>query len=458
VVDRPSKVDRESWHYVSQHGTNDQVLAYLKNHNVHRLDLDKIAFRMADKAFFQAVTRQLATRHVYHPTLWSYGIQHNVVPAIREYLQHADEFVGRCGPCLDSPLLTVDPVTRKAYQHVEYSPLANARAHQLGRRRQIVNEKLRSQYHRLLKILSCRPTLDDNDLMAVTYFLLLQDRIDEALDFFGRVDPKNLETQLQYDYFTAYLDFYTDDHKLARKVAERYVDHPIDRWRNAFAQIAAQLDEAEGRDPQVTDAEDRMQTQTKLAASQASFDFQVESREISLTYQNLDRVQVNYYLMDIELLFSQNPFVQKHSGRFSHIRPSSTQTVELPAEETGFTLPLPEQFHNSNVLVEIVGGGQTKSRLSYSNSMSVQMIDNYGQVRVAQAEGDGLLPKVYVKVYARMTNGEVHFYKDGYTDLRGRFDYTSLSSGKLEFVEKFSLLILSDEHGAAVKEANPPAR
>ena len=50
------------------------------------------------------------------------------------------------------------------------------------------------------------------------------------------------------------------------------------------------------------------------------------------------------------------------------------------------------------------------------------------------------------------------FYKDGYTDLRGRFDYTSLSTNELDFVKKFSLLVLSEEHGAVVREASPPQR
>ena len=53
--------------------------------------------------------------------------------------------------------------------------------------------------------------------------------------------------------------------------------------------------------------------------------------------------------------------------------------------------------------------------------------------------------KVYVKVYARRPDGSVKFYKDGYTDLRGRFDYVSLSTNELEHVERFSLLVLSDE-------------
>ncbi len=458
VVEEPSNVDRQSWDYVSQHGTADQVLEYLNEHNLHRTNLDKIAFRMADKQFFRTVTERLATRHVYNNTLWSYGIKHNVVPAIREYLQHADGLVGRCGAYLDSPLLTIDPVARKAYQQMEYSPLVNARAHQLGRRRQIVNQRFLAQYHRLLKILSYRSELDDDDLMAVTYYLLLQDRIEEAIGFFGRVDAQKLSTQLQYDYFTAYLDFFTAEPKAARKIAEKYADYPVDRWRNAFAQIAAQLDEIDGGRAEVTDEKDRTQLQTELAASQPSFDFQVESKQIVLGYQNLDQVRVNYYLMDIELLFSQNPFVQEYSSQFSHIRPNSTEVVELPEKETGFSQPLPEQLNNSNVLVEIIGGGRTKSQAYYSNSMAVQVIENYGQVRVTRAKGDHPLPKVYVKVYARMNDGRVQFYKDGYTDLRGRFDYTSLNTNELDFVGKFSLLVLSDEHGAVVKEADPPKR
>ena len=63
-----------------------------------------------------------------------------------------------------------------------------------------------------------------------------------------------------------------------------------------------------------------------------------------------------------------------------------------------------------------------------------------------------------MKVYAQMQDGEVKFYKDGYTDLRGRFDYASLNTNELDNVKKFSLLVLSDENGAVVREANPPTR
>jgi hypothetical protein len=100
----------------------------------------------------------------------------------------------------------------------------------------------------------------------------------------------------------------------------------------------------------------------------------------------------------------------------------------------------------------------TKSQAYYSNSLAVQVIENDGQVRVTHSGTGQPLPTVYVKGYAQMQDGTVRFFKDGYTDLRGRFEYTSLSTNELDFAQEFSLLILSDDHGAVVREADPPKR
>ncbi|MFV1966941.1 MAG: hypothetical protein ACC628_16060 [Pirellulaceae bacterium] len=458
VVEIPSRVDRTSWQYISQYGTSEEVLEYLRHQNLHRIDLEKIAFRMSERAFFQSVVDLLSRRHAYHHTLWSYGIRHDEVPAIQEFLQHSDEFVAQCGPHISSPLLSVDPVQRHTYQHLDYRPLVNARAHSLGTRRQILNERLHSQYHRLLDILSCKAQLDNEDLLAVTYYLLLQDRVGEALDFFQRVEAATLVTRLQYDYFAAYLAIYREDLDVAREAVARYKDHPVDHWRDLFAAMGQQLREIDGADVEVLDPENRDQTQTELAASEPGFDFQVEAKKVRIDYQNLEQVRVQYYLMDIELLFSRNPFVQQYSSQFSHIRPNLAQDVSLPGDANAFEFPLPEELHNRNVLVEIRGAGQATSQAYYSNSLALQVIENYGQVRVTEKTSGGPLSRVYVKVYARMRDGSVRFYKDGYTDLRGRFDYASLNTNELDSVDRFALLVLSDQHGASVREAGPPKR
>ena len=226
AVAKLSRIDKASWEYLSQFGTSEDVLKYLEQANLHRTNLDKIAFRVQDKAFFGTVTGLLAQRHAYSDTLWSYALKHNAPAAAREYLQHADGFVGQCGAFIDSPLLTIDPVARRAYQHLDYRPLVNARAHQLGQRRQIVNDRFHAQYHQLLKILSYRPELDDAELMAVTYYLLLQDRVDEALGAFSRVRAERLATRLQYDYFAAYLAMVREQPQQARDIVAKYAAVP----------------------------------------------------------------------------------------------------------------------------------------------------------------------------------------------------------------------------------------
>ena len=206
----------------------------------------------------------------------------------------------------------------------------------------------------------------------------------------------------------------------------------------------------------VGDAEDRAQRQTQLAATEPSLDFKVEDRKITVQYQNLDACTLNYYLMDIELLFSRNPFVQEVSGQFAIIRPNESRTVELPKGRNAVTFDLPEQYRDSNVMIEIGAGGITKAQAYYPHSLDIRLLSNYGQVRLAHATTRAPLPKVYIKVYARTQDGEIRFYKDGYTDLRGRFDYTSLNTNEIENVERFAILILSEKHGAAIRETAPP--
>jgi hypothetical protein len=458
VVEKLSRIDRESWPYVSQSGSAEDVLNYLSSKNLHQTNLDKIAFRMGNKSFFLKVVNLLERRHVYNHTLWSYGIKHDVVSVVREYLQHADGFVQQCGTSIDSPLVTIDPVVRKSYQHMDYRPLVNARVHQLGRRRQILNDRMHQQYHSFLTVLGYRRELSPDDLMAVTYYLLLQDRIEEAIAFFDQVNAADLETGLQYDYFAAYVNLYREDVDSARQIVGRYTAHPVDKWRTAFVSLDRQIDEIESGDAEVIDPKNRDQRQTELASREPSFDLLVESKKVHLDYQNIERVLVNYYLMDIELLFSRNAFVQQYSSQFSQIRPNLTETFNLPDDAKQFEFSVPDELHNRNVLVEVVAAGQTKSQAYFSNSLAVQVLDNYGQLRVTSANPGKPLSTVYVKVYARMKDGGVRFYKDGYTDLRGRFDYSSLNTNELDYVDKFSLLVLSDEFGAVVREAAPPKR
>ena len=65
-------------------------------------------------------------------TLFSYGIMHNHAPAVRQFLLMQGGFLNGCGLYLKSGLITIDPIERRAYQHLEYKPLVNNRAHRVG--------------------------------------------------------------------------------------------------------------------------------------------------------------------------------------------------------------------------------------------------------------------------------------------------------------------------------------
>jgi hypothetical protein len=462
VVHEPTTVDAGSWAHVSQHGTLDEVLAFLEGSNLGRVDLGRVAFRMRDRDAFTRVTALLAARRVYDDRLWAYGLAHADRARVAEWLRHQDAFVQRAGSVLDGAAVDLDPVARGTFQHLEYAPLVNARAHQLGKRRRILNDALASQYQAFLDVTAHRASARDDDLLAAAHYLFCLDRVDDALAAFGRVRPDQVSARLQYDYLAAYAACCRGDLAAARRLAAPWTTHPVDRWRNRFAALGATLDEAEGRAPgegfsAAVDPENRDQKMGELAARQPSLDLAIEGGGPVLQHHHLASCQLRFYRMDIELVFSRQPFVQGDVERFSWIEPG--QVVELPLGGDGRTpVTIPEAMRGENLVVEAVAPGLRARVAHYAHDLAAQVAHQYGQIRVLRASTQAALSATYVKVYARQRGGAVAFYKDGYTDLRGRFDYVTLSTDDLDRVERFAILVVSDDAGATVLEAPPPQR
>ncbi|MBK8976064.1 MAG: hypothetical protein IPM29_09065 [Planctomycetes bacterium] len=455
----PSRVDVTSFGHVSQQGTAAEVLDYLQRANLLELDLGRIAWRMRDRASFDAVLALLRQRQVFAPELWSFGIFHRDPTATREYLQQADAFVAQCGIALSSPLLTVDPVARRTWQLTEFRPLFNARAHRTGGEPRIFNAAVADDYDTLLQILARKPRLDGEDRAVVTCFLLLQDRISDALDMFAQIDPAELPARLQYDYLSVYVDFFRDDRASARAIAERYREHPVTRWRDAFREALAQLDEADGLVAQAGAGDGATGRAATPADREPMLDLQVEGQRLILRYANVDTVELGYYLMDVEFLFSAHPFVQQDADSFALVRPNRSNVLrQLPPDRSRVEFDLPDDLRNANLLVEARAAGVVRRATRYASSLAVRWIENRGQLQVADAETGRPLPAVYVKVFARLGDGTVRFHKDGYTDLRGRFDYMSVSADGAMEVERLAVLVLSDDRGTVSRELDPPAR
>ncbi|MFO1031521.1 MAG: hypothetical protein U1F60_10600 [Planctomycetota bacterium] len=453
VVTVPTTIDTRSWDHVSQQGSPQDVLAFLDQHNVQRLELARIAWRMKDREFFTMALAKLRARHVYDDTLWSYALLHRDAAACGEYLRHQEQFLGQCGMAIDSPLLRFEPKERRQYQHLELDPLVHPRAHPLGGQRVLGNQDLARQYSQLMTLLGYHDTLSSDDWLVVSYYLLLQDRIEEGLAAFGKVDAAQVAARVQYDYLAAYTCFFTGDTAKAKELATRHKDHPVPHWQQRFQAVLAQLDEAAGGTSQPTG-----EPVADAVAKAAALELGVSGRTLTIAHKNVAQCEVRYYELDVEFAFSAMPFQNQGGTSAAYVQPTFAETKDLPKDQAQLAFELPQRFHQKNVLVEVRAQGLVRSVQYFANDLAVRFLENFGQVVVTTADGKTPLPKAYVKVFARLPGGTVRFHKDGYTDLRGRFDYASLSDDPNLQAERYAVLVLDERRGAVIREIAPPAR
>ncbi|HEX7840349.1 MAG TPA: hypothetical protein VF469_22880, partial [Kofleriaceae bacterium] len=445
--------DTRSWAYLSQRGELAELLAYLSTANLAAIELPRIAWRLRDLGAYTAILAALEARRAYDPTLWGYALLHRDAPRIRTWLRVRAGELSSAGPVLDMIGLDAEDLGR--YEHLELAPLVNARAHRLGSRLAILNDGLAAQYTRFLELVAHRRAPTAEDLLAAAHYLFAQDRVLPALAVLARIDPAAIADRMQYDYLAGYAACLTGELGRAREVAARWRDHPVDRWRFKFAALAAILDEVDGAASPI-DPRSRDQQQADLAARQPAFELAVDRDGVVLHSQHVAALELRFFEMDVELLFSRQPFVQSDVSRFSYIEPGHREPIANPPSE--HRVAWPAHLRGKNVVVEAVGAGIRKARVHYANDLVTHLSQQYGQLRVQRASGRGALAATYVKVYARKRGGQVAFYKDGYTDLRGWFDYATLSTNELDAVERFAILVCSDHAGAAILEAGPPAR
>lgn len=457
VVETPTEVDKTSWTWVSQYATDEETLAFLRTHNLRRLDLDEMAWRLKNRAFFEAAADLLTERGLYHETTFSYAVHHKDAARARVWLS-AGRVKDQVGPALDSPLLKVDPVETKVYEHLEYDPLVNPRAHPLGDKRRILNTALNEQYRSFLGVGLYRPELNARDRLALVYYLLLQDRIEEGTAQLAKVREADLEERLQTDYLRAWLALRHLDAARALELARPYLDHPAPRWQARFRALAAAVAEARGAAPAEAAEPDRQQDLDRLAAETPSVELKAEGGSLLLTAHRLKKLTLNLYPMDIELMFSRRPFLTEGGADFAVIKPAFSREIEVRADGEPEKLALPREYADRNLMVEVVGAGRRAAVPWYASRLRVRKMESFGQIEVRTAAEGQPVPKAYVKVFARGTDGHVSFWKDGYTDLRGRFDYLSLNDRRPEEAAEFAILILHPELGAEIRTASPPMR
>lgn len=172
-------------------------------------------------------------------------------------LKHMSEFFNskqsdlkrRVGSQFQSSLVQVNNYeeSHDIFNFLDYFPLVNARAHRVGgmdsassssteTKQWILNQNLRETYMKFMVFLASKKTLSPQDRLMFVNYLLMQERVTEAVTEFGKIEETEDvygEARIQYDYIKAYLDFYvcgkegslTFTH--ARQIVTKYINYPV---------------------------------------------------------------------------------------------------------------------------------------------------------------------------------------------------------------------------------------
>jgi len=235
------------------------------------------------------------------------------------------------------------------------------------------------------------------------------------------------------------------------------------------------VDKMEERDNAVLGERERRMEM--LANAQPSIAFEVENRQLIFNTFQIDTIVANFYKMDIELLFSMSPFLEKDRmgdsvNVFSFIQPNESLQVQFstmkPKYDAGdnmlkaYQVEIPQSLWHGNMYCEVVVKSPSQFMSTralcqpfYDHRLLVQVKERYGQLKVLDKETKKPLRKCYVKVYA-FVNGASKFHKDGYTDRRGMFDFVSVSCDHLTQTTKFAILVHSQTCGSVVETAEVP--
>lgn len=444
VIEHATHRDTRSWAAVARDGNDAEVLARLGSTNLHRTPLKPILWRLSNKTFFDQVMQVLREQLHYSAGVYAYGFKHADTPAVTTYLENA-LISHQLGGHLDTPLLKLDNRQQGMWQHLEFAPLINPRQHPFQGQHVISNQQVQKQYHTVLEAMSWKKNLSQDDLLTLTYHLFLQDRVGEALHFFAQIQRKETVSKMQYDYLHCYALFYQEKPAEAATIAARWASSSSSRWPDRFAEVIRQAKEI------AQHTGDAQSKKTVASASQAR-SLKLIPSELGLTIQatSIDEVTLKLYSVDLEVLFSENPFLNKQDSTEPSIEPNQTMIIKLDKNKQDHQVKLPVTLRYGNALAVVEGEGLRQVLALDTTAHQVNRQLNDQQLTVTRSSNGHPLPRCYVKVYIETVDGKTTFYKDGYTDLRGRFPYKSHTGIAPHLMKRYSIFTSHPQLGSKI--------
>ena len=476
VVDKKDASNFERFSDLVLSGDKEAILKFLKTENLFarqlKFHMKYLRAFLSDKKFYDSAIKILRDRRIFGYDLWKYSFKHLDTQAIKELIETETQCYKETGTYFESSLIKCVP-EKNEFRYYDFFPMINPRIHKLENEKSaaMLNVDFRDQYKILLtSLIEKESILDEDRLVLITYFLL-QERIEEALNIFKVLDPKNFSDKnshscaLQYDYLCCYFDIlvgYESGFKEARRISKKYGDYPIITWRMLFTEIIDQLNEFDGTedndsDIDLEDIDKKKENDKKAKKLEPTLDFKIEDMKCNVDYTNIDSLTIKYYIVNPEILFTRAPFFSQNTQTFSYVKPVYQCVEKLPLKSKFFSFDLNKEYANKDVMIEIDCGSKKAFQTYFSCSLKVAVKEKYSEIRVSDTN-DSSVPMVYIKVFSKDYNGNIKFFKDGYTDMRGKFEYGYSNSDNLTNIDKLSMLILSDKHGSTIKECKLPVR
>ncbi|KAF9140561.1 hypothetical protein BGX30_006303 [Mortierella sp. GBA39] len=327
--------------------------------------------------------------------------------------------------------------------------------------------------------------------------------------------------QLQYDYLWAYLSLCIEvpadvsgselnlDVAGVQAILDKYHDYPVERWSKMFKEMQLYVDEI---NQSLTAVPDPAASPIVGAASETNsnaeeddgkddasevpvtVDFKIGAESVVMVrHRGVREVTVEYYSIDAEAMFSASPLTFSDQGENSESSNSSrdgdasnsyrlvkpngidTHNVKRAVATDGLLMiPILPQYLNSNVMVSVTTSPPAANRTwktYYSQTIVVQTLEQTGTIKVISKSDNGRpIRGGYVKVYAEMKHltaegSTTAFWKDGYTDLVGRFAYAQVSTGAspssnggggLGDVKRFVVFVDGGREGCVAKTVPVP--
>ena len=217
-------------------GSLEDIIQYFdKKQEIFSNDLGKIYCLLKVKNFFESMYKILVKRGYYDEKIWRFGFYHNDENIIKEYLEKDSSIKNIIGTNFKSKLLNIDE-SEFLESHFDYYPIINTRIHKLcgdNNIENILNKEFKDTYEKFIIYLLKKQDISSKDWIRLCYYLIIQERIEEAHIVFSRINiiefNEIYSLQIQYDYIAAYIDFYLGfpEFKVAKEMYKKNKDFPL---------------------------------------------------------------------------------------------------------------------------------------------------------------------------------------------------------------------------------------